>query len=85
MENIFDCAICMEKYNGKNKTPRILTCGHTFCTQCLEKIAKRDNRNNGINCPLDKTLGHPNKNIKEIPINRLIIDFIDIDSKKKRK
>ena len=79
MENILDCAICMEKYNSNNKTPRILTCGHTFCTQCLEKIARRDNRNSGINCPLDKTLGHPNKKINEIPINRLIIDFIDID------
>jgi len=82
MENILDCAICMEKYNSNNKIPRILTCGHTFCTQCLEKIARRDNRNSGINCPLDKTLGHPNKKINEIPINRLIIDFIDIDSKK---
>jgi hypothetical protein len=83
MENIIDCTICMEKYNSNNKIPRILSCGHTYCTQCLEKIASTELRNKGINCPLDKTLGHPNKNVKEIPINRLIIDFIDINSKKK--
>ena len=74
MENIIDCTICMEKYNSNNKIPRILSCGHTYCTQCLEKIASTELRNKGINCPLDKTLGHPNKNVKEIPINRLIIE-----------
>ena len=48
MENIIDCTICMEKYNSNNKIPRILSCGHTYCTQCLEKIASSELRNKGI-------------------------------------
>ena len=29
------CPICFDHYNDKEKIPRILTCGHTFCQHCL--------------------------------------------------
>jgi hypothetical protein len=74
MENLLECNICLEKYDNKEKIPRILKCGHTFCTKCLRELSKV---NNGLDmnlpfvkCPLDKSIGHANKNIEEIPINR---------------
>lgn len=33
-----NCPICQEKYNGNQRNPRILKCGHTFCTECLRAI-----------------------------------------------
>lgn len=74
MENLLECNICLEKYNNKDKIPRILKCGHTFCTKCLKEITRVSSSLEMnlpfVKCPLDKTIGHSNTNIEEIPINR---------------
>ena len=82
MENILDCNICLEKYDNKEKIPRILKCGHTFCTRCLKELTKANNleiRLPYVKCPLDKTIGHTNTQIDEIPINRIIVDILDLN------
>ena len=33
-----ECQICFERYNKNNKEPKILSCGHTFCKECLMKF-----------------------------------------------
>jgi hypothetical protein len=83
MENLLECTICLDKYNSTNKLPRILKCGHTFCTICLKELSRAGNLENSlpfIKCPLDKTIGHGNTNTEEIPINRIIVDLIDYNS-----
>ena len=30
---LFECSVCLESLI--NKQPRLLSCGHTFCTPCL--------------------------------------------------
>ena len=42
-----ECSICFERYNDENKCPRLLSCGHSFCSCCLERIL----RGNTIDCP----------------------------------
>ena len=42
-----ECSICFECYNDENKCPRMLSCGHSFCSCCLERIL----RGNTIDCP----------------------------------
>ena len=44
-----DCKICSNLYSEANK-PRILHCGHTFCTNCIYQIYDTSRRN----CPLCK-------------------------------
>ncbi|XP_050700674.1 uncharacterized protein LOC126987602 [Eriocheir sinensis] len=36
-----ECEVCLEYYNEGKRLPRSLSCGHTFCTQCLTQIIKR--------------------------------------------
>lgn len=82
MENILDCNICLEKFDNKDKIPRILKCGHTFCTRCLKELTRANNieiRLPYVKCPLDKTIGHNNTQIEEIPINRIIVDILDLN------
>ena len=78
MENIIECSICLEKYDKKDKLPRILTCGHTFCTSCLYKIKEKNKPDNKIKCPLDSKIENEKNNINEIPINRIIFDLLEL-------
>ena len=42
-----ECTICFERFNDENKCPRMLSCGHSFCSCCLERLL----RGNTIDCP----------------------------------
>ena len=42
-----ECLICYEGYNDEKKCPRLLSCGHTFCSSCLERLL----HGNSIDCP----------------------------------
>ena len=46
-----ECPVCFEPYDDKLHTPRLLPCGHSFCTICLELML---NSGGFIICPLDK-------------------------------
>ena len=68
------CDICLEEYKNSfnsEKTPRVLICGDTFCTQCLKKISK----NNIIKCP--KCRQENFEEIEKIRVNKYIIDSIN--------
>ena len=34
------CSVCAEAFDSTARSPRALSCGHTFCTQCLRGIAQ---------------------------------------------
>ena len=34
----FTCDICFNDFNEGNRCPRILSCGHTFCHGCIQKL-----------------------------------------------
>ena len=35
----FTCSVCLEGYGSSNaKTPKVLSCGHTFCHGCLKSM-----------------------------------------------
>ena len=42
-----ECTICFERFNDENKCPRMLSCGHSFCSCCLERLL----RGNTSDCP----------------------------------
>ena len=42
-----ECSICYEHYNDQSKCPRLLSCGHSFCSRCLERLL----RGSTIDCP----------------------------------
>ena len=35
---LFECSVCFESLI--NKQPRLLSCGHTFCTPCLQQMSE---------------------------------------------
>ena len=68
------CSICLEEFKNSfnsEKTPRVLSCGDTFCTQCLRKMSK----NNIIQCPTCRQENF--EEIEKIRVNKFIIDLIN--------
>lgn len=69
------CDMCSDEYDDNyksQKTPRVLQCGHSFCTECLKsKIGK----NNEIMCMFcgQKT----NKKVEDCRVNKIIIEKLE--------
>ena len=69
------CEICLEEYHNSfnsEKTPRILECGDTFCTQCLKKMKKNQEK---IICPVCRAESY--EEIEKIRVNKYIINQIE--------
>lgn len=72
MAELIECPICSERYNRTEKSPKILSCGHTFCKDCLIKSLKYSKN---LSCSICRQ----NQNIKEpeqLITNRTIYDLL---------
>ena len=97
------CSICIEPFQSTttsssstssttiNRVPRILWCGHTFCTHCLSQLipsltSPPTTIEAQIQCPIDRkiTTLHPSNNnkstsmVEELPINRAVMDMLSV-------
>lgn len=62
-----DCKICFESYNCQERKPMSISCGHSFCYECLKSLKT----SNSYECP---TCRQPIKS--ELP-NYTVLDIID--------
>ena len=65
-----ECPICFEEYDHdqKYKIPRLLQCGHTFCTRCIVGIV--------VECPSCRCAIPTSSSQREQPINYSLISMI---------
>ena len=47
LEKHLECAICLERYDE----PKVLSCMHSYCKKCLEKLVYEDKVGHHIPCP----------------------------------
>ena len=45
-----ECPLCLEAFNATTHCPRILPCGHTYCTPCLARVES----GGAVTCPVDR-------------------------------
>ena len=67
-----ECQICFERYNKTNKEPKILSCEHTFCKECLIKSIKAVEEINCFICRAKQS----EKDVEKYPPNRLVYDLL---------
>ena len=72
MSKVTECPICLERYNNKLKIPKILSCGHTFCKQCLISLK---NKSDDYKCSICRK-NQPLDNIDNLSTNLVIYDLL---------
>ncbi|CAF1154411.1 unnamed protein product [Adineta steineri] len=75
LEDIIKCPICLDNFNE----PRILSCSHTYCLQCIKDVAA-SNQGHFI-CPLRDGTTISSTNIDSLPLNLVIRDIVDLVTK----
>ena len=73
--DIFECVVCLSYM--MDRSPRMLSCHHTFCEDCLNHLLK----NNKINCPTCREVTHIKSNVKELAVNFMLHKFRDMGIK----
>ncbi|PIC47338.1 hypothetical protein B9Z55_006724 [Caenorhabditis nigoni] len=73
------CEICTEEYTATGaRSPRVMSCGHTFCLTCLESMTEfiysRSDPQHQIRCPTDRKYMYClNGDVSKLPINYLAL------------
>lgn len=74
MDTIIFCFNCQQTFNLNARSPRILPCSQTVCTECIKKSALPLS-GFSIKCKCDKSF-HNLKNIDELYPCQMIIDYL---------
>jgi hypothetical protein len=74
-EFVMECTICFDGFDVSQifKTPRILPCGHTFCTECLARLVQADS---SLKCP-NCNSKIQNINLEAIPRNFNFMEILE--------
>ena len=79
IQNLLLCGACNKTINE----PKILSCSHSFCKACVEKLATQDKGNVGgegkkLNCPTCRstTTLKPDENVAELPNHEFILKLL---------
>ena len=69
----YQCPICFEHYNDQSKCPRLLSCGHSFCSSCLERLL----HGNTIDCPTCRNPGAVPTGVEGLLKNFALLDIVN--------
>ncbi|MBN3277880.1 RN225 protein, partial [Polyodon spathula] len=70
-----ECTVCFCPYDNVFKAPKVLSCLHTFCLECLARINVSSEKNKTLVCPLcrEETQLEAKKGLTDLPNNLELI------------
>ena len=74
-----ECPICYEQFNESNLCPRMLSCGHSFCSSCLERLL----HGNTIDCPTCKTPVNVTSGVAGVAKNFALLSIVNVSPKRR--
>eukprot|EP00457_Paulinella_chromatophora_P003311 gb/GEZN01003318.1/.p1 GENE.gb/GEZN01003318.1/~~gb/GEZN01003318.1/.p1 ORF type:complete len:593 (-),score=84.24 gb/GEZN01003318.1/:358-2136(-) len=67
-----ECSICCEGFDDQKLCPRLLRCGHSFCSGCLEKLIDH----NSVTCPTCRKAVAVLAGVTGLPKNFALLDIL---------
>ena len=78
LENTLQCPICYDGYTSASHIPKVLSCMHTLCAPCVQKLSVADR---SVTCPVCNArtpLPLGAGGLAALPINYLVRDLIEV-------
>ena len=63
------CSTCSDVFDLSTRRPRVLRCGHTFCTLCLEQVFATNAQCGTCEQPIAES------NVSQLPTNHIVLDL----------
>ena len=70
-----ECRVCSEPFDDQNICPRVLSCGHSYCTGCLERLTIEDDKMSCPTCRVEVNL--PPAGVAGLPKNFELLSIIN--------
>ena len=78
--DIYSCADCLEHLQDRN--PRFLSCYHSFCQQCLQKLTK----DRQLSCPSCRAItAVPNNDVTKLTMNFQLVQIMEREKELKEQ
>lgn len=90
-EGFLTCGTCLYAYDQGEHSPKLLSCSHTICQNCLELIVATPSLNSNteqghIRCPICRSnIAIPNGGVSALPPSFLVNQLFDLVNKKPRE
>ncbi|KAL3862563.1 hypothetical protein ACJMK2_008523 [Sinanodonta woodiana] len=85
-ESFLTCGTCLCVYDSVEHSPKLLTCSHTVCKNCLERIVDTQVHDTGtFRCPICReTIAIPRGGVVSFPPSFLVNQLLDLMSRQRR-
>lgn len=85
-EGFLTCSTCLCPYDAFERSPKQLTCSHTFCKGCLEKIANQPGVTDSFRCPICRESIPLSRNgVSGFPASFVVNQLLDLVNKQRRE
>lgn len=85
-ESFLTCSTCLCVFDNNEHTPKLLSCSHTVCRDCLERIVEAQVHDTGtIRCPICREIiTIPRGGVATFPPSFLVNQLLDLMSRQRR-
>ena len=73
---VLQCPVCFEIYDDQNLCPRMLSCGHSFCSSCLERLLSVYDKFHCPTCRVEVNVSQAG--VAGLPKNFALLSIFDV-------
>lgn len=87
-ESFLTCSTCLCTYDGQERSPKLLSCSHTVCRSCLERLAVATGAREGgcLRCPICReAVPLPEPGVGALPPSFLVNQLLDLVQSRRRE